>query len=76
MPLRGEYLAAGHTVTSRRGIVVRVTAGDVSGWGEFVEIPGYSAETVETALASMEGSPLTHVNPAAVQTRFRSFRTA
>jgi O-succinylbenzoate synthase len=45
---------------------VRVAADGLAGWGEFVEIPGYSHETVETALASLSGAPVTHSNPMAI----------
>lgn len=66
IPLRGEYRAGGHGVVRRRGVIVRASDGTHSGWGEFVELPGYSPETVETALANLNGTPLTHSNPMAV----------
>jgi O-succinylbenzoate synthase len=69
IPLRAGYRTAGHQLTHRSGIVVRVAADDLSGWGEFVEIPGYSKETVETALATLQGAPVTHSNPMAVAAR-------
>jgi O-succinylbenzoate synthase len=69
LPLRDPYTAAGHSLTSRRGVIVKVTDNDHAGWGEFVELPGYSRETVETALAALAGSPVTHSNPMAVAAR-------
>jgi len=66
MPLQGGYEAAGHTVAIRRAIIVKAAEGELAGWGEFVEIPGYSRETVETAFAWMSGSPVTNVNPGAI----------
>ncbi|MBT8202611.1 MAG: hypothetical protein HKN74_08645 [Acidimicrobiia bacterium] len=66
LPLRSPYTAAGHQLTTRRGIVLRLSAGDHTGWGEFAEIPGYSRETVETALAALIGEPVIHSNPMAV----------
>jgi O-succinylbenzoate synthase len=69
MPLRESYRAAGHQLAHRTGVIVQVTADELSGWGEFVEIPGYSRETVETALATLLGTPVTHSNPMAVAAR-------
>lgn len=69
LPLRTPYTAAGHQLTTRRGIIVRVSASDHTGWGEFAEIPGYSRETVDTALAALTGEPVTHINPMAVAAR-------
>ncbi|MCP4247918.1 MAG: o-succinylbenzoate synthase, partial [bacterium] len=69
IPLRKPYAAAGHRITTRHGIIVQLTAGDLTGWGEFVEIPGYSPETVVTALAALSGAPVIHSNPMAVATR-------
>ncbi|MDH3539301.1 MAG: o-succinylbenzoate synthase [Acidimicrobiia bacterium] len=69
MPLRSGYRAAGHQLRSRRGIIVQVAADGLSGWGEFVEIPGYSTETVETALSTLLEAPVTHSNPMAVAAR-------
>ena len=69
MPLREPYSAAGHRLKSRRGVIVRVSDGEVAGWGEFGELPGYSVETVETALATLGGSPVTHSNPMAIAAR-------
>jgi len=66
MPLKAGYAAAGHRLSTRSGIIVRVAADGLAGWGEFVEIPGYSRETVETALASLSGAPVTHSNPMAI----------
>lgn len=66
IPLRSGYQTAGHSVAHRRGIIVKVTSDGLSGWGEFVEIPGYSPETTETALAALTGAPLTHSNPMAI----------
>ncbi|MDH3607483.1 MAG: hypothetical protein OER12_10875, partial [Acidimicrobiia bacterium] len=66
IPLRGLYQAAGHTVAIRRAIIVKAADDNLAGWGEFVEIPGYSRETVETAFAWMSGSPVTNVNPGAI----------
>lgn len=72
MPLRHPYTASGHAVSTRRGIIVRLTDGEFAGWGEFVELPGYTHETVDTALAVLSDEPVTHSNPAAVA----SLRTA
>lgn len=69
MPLREGYVTAGHQLAARAGVIVEVTTGGVSGWGEFVEIPGYSAETVETALAALTGAPVIHSNPMAIAAR-------
>ncbi len=69
VPLVSGYRSAGHTVTSRRGVIVAVTGDGATGWGEFVEIPAYSAETVETALAALSGAPVTHSNPMAIAAR-------
>jgi O-succinylbenzoate synthase len=66
MPLKAGYAAAGHRLSTRSGIIVRVAADGLAGWGEFVEIPGYSRETVETALARLSGAPVTHSNPMAI----------
>ncbi|MGI9647887.1 MAG: enolase C-terminal domain-like protein [Acidimicrobiia bacterium] len=69
MPLRTPYETAGHEVGNRRGVIVRVSDGETAGWGEFGELPGYSPETVETALATLAGSPVTHSNPMAIAAR-------
>lgn len=69
IPLLARYQAAAHTLTHRRGIIVEVSHGGLSGWGEFVELPGYSRETTETALASLTGAPVTHSNPMALSAR-------
>ena len=69
MPLAGDYEASGHEISTRRGIIVHVSDGAASGWGEFVEIPGYSGETVDTALAALTMNPVTHSNPMAVAAR-------
>jgi O-succinylbenzoate synthase len=69
MPLRGQYSAAGQDLQSRRGVIVKVSEGEATGWGEFVELPGYSPETVETALANLTGTPVTHSNPMAIAAR-------
>ncbi len=69
VPLVSGYRSAGHAVTSRRGVIVAVTGEGATGWGEFVEIPGYSPETVETAMAALTGTPVTHSNPMAIAAR-------
>jgi O-succinylbenzoate synthase len=69
IPLRSGYQAADHELRTRRGVIVAVSDGESTGWGEFVELPGYSPETVETALATLSGSPVTHSNPMAVAAR-------
>lgn len=69
MTLRGDYTAGGHGVGSRRGLLVAITDGTHTGWGEFVELPGYSPETTETALAALNGEPVTHSNPMAIAAR-------
>jgi len=66
MPLRQPHAAAGHMVDSRRGVIVNVSDGSSNGWGEFAELPGYSTETIETALAALAGDPVTHSNPMAI----------
>lgn len=66
MPLRTSHRAAGHEISVRRGIIVEATDGEHTGWGEFGELPGYAPETLETALAALSGSPITHSNPMAV----------
>jgi len=69
VPLREGYVTAGHQLATRAGVIVRVTTDGLSGWGEFAEIPGYSAETVETALAALTGAPVIHSNPMAIAAR-------
>ncbi|RZV42270.1 MAG: o-succinylbenzoate synthase [Acidimicrobiia bacterium] len=69
IPLRSGYEAAGHGLSRRRGVIVALSDAGLTGWGEFVELPGYSPETTETALASLAGSPVTHSNPMAVSAR-------
>jgi O-succinylbenzoate synthase len=69
MPFLGDYETGSHAVSSRRGIIVSIADGTHTGWGEFVELPGYSLETTETALAALEMDPLTHSNPMAVAAR-------
>lgn len=69
MPLRSEYDASGHAVSLRRGIILSVMDGDLTGWGEFVELPGYSRETTDTAIAALRKDPLIHSNPMALAAR-------
>ncbi len=47
IPLLRTYRTAGTIIDSRRLIIVRVAAGDGTGWGEAAPVPGYSPETAE-----------------------------
>jgi O-succinylbenzoate synthase len=66
IPFRGEYKTATQADRMRRSLLLEVKADGLSGWGEFPELPGYSPETVETALAAFKGRPVTHSNPLAI----------
>lgn len=68
-PLKQPHTAAGHQIAVRRGVIVKVSGGGAVGWGEFAELPGYSPETVETALATLARAPVTHSNPMAIAAR-------
>ena len=66
IPFRDEYRSATQADELRRSLIVEVHEDDWSGWGEFPELPGYSPETVETAVAAITGKPVIHSNPLAI----------
>lgn len=59
LPLRVPYVTAGSSLTERRVVIVRVTAGEVVGWGEAAPVPGYSAATVDEVWEALAAAPET-----------------
>lgn len=52
LPLTEPLPVEGHTLTERRGLLLRVKgSGEAEGWGDAAPLPGFSVETLEEATA-------------------------
>ena len=72
LPLQSPFTTAKGTTRTRRGLLVRVQAGQAIGWGEASPLPGLSTETLEEVNGELMGihghalqlpEALTEVNP-------------
>ncbi len=54
VPMRRGLRSATGAITERRSIVVAVTAGDVTGWGEAAPVTGHSLDTADEAWILLE----------------------
>lgn len=54
LPLVRPLSLRGQTVTMREGLLVRLENEGFTGWGDVAPLPGFSAETVEEATATLQ----------------------